>query len=160
MLQISQLNDYNAKQIIDAKGHLLTTGLIDCHTHLVYGGERSDEFESRLKGETYQSIAKRGGGIKSTVQSTRNASFEQLYSLAKARLLSMIKQGCLTFEIKSGYGLDLETECRMLRVAEQLAQDLGINISTTYLGAHTVPHEYIGRADDYISFIAKKFYLR
>lgn len=131
----------------------LSPGLIDSHTHLVYGGERSKEFEQRLQGISYAEIAKQGGGIRSTVKATREASFELLYEQAKTRLLTMIRQGVTTVEIKSGYGLDLETEIKMLTVANQLGDDLPVNIVTTYLGAHTVPEKYEGRPEAYIDFI-------
>ena len=150
---LNELDNYNGIDTIDAKGCLISAGLIDCHTHLIYGGNRSLEFEQRLMGETYQSIAKKGGGIKSTVKATRAASFDQLYESAKLRMQSMIQQGCLGFEIKSGYGLDMETECRMLLVAKCLAEELGVLVHATYLGAHTLPIEYEGRADEYVSFI-------
>lgn len=146
----------NVQQTVDAKGQLLTSGLVDCHTHLIYGGHRSHEFEWRLQGQTYLQIAQKGGGILSTVAATRLASFDELYQAAAARLKMMISQGVLTVEIKSGYGLDLETELKMLRVAKQLEKNFGITIKTTYLGAHTLPPEYAERGDQYIEYICQE----
>ena len=143
-------------RIINGNQKLLTSPLIDCHTHIVYGGGRSNEFEWRLQGETYESIAKKGGGIANTVLATRSASFEQLYLSSKQRLKQMIGLGVQTIEIKSGYGLDIDTELKMLRVAQKLGQDLGVRISPTYLGAHTIPVEYKGRADDYIELVCNE----
>lgn len=131
----------------------LSPGLIDPHTHAVYAGERSSEFMKRLQGLSYAEIAKQGGGIRSTVRATREASSELLYTRAKERLLSMMRQGVTTVEIKSGYGLDLETEIKMLKVAKQLERDLPLTVVTTYLGAHTVPEDYENRPDHYIDFI-------
>lgn len=146
---------YQGLTEVDGNGQLLTAGLIDCHTHLVYGGHRSHEFEWRLNGETYQSIAQKGGGIRSTVLATRQATFDELYEASAKRLTSMIEQGVLAFEVKSGYGLDLETEMKMLRVARRLAESFQLPISTTFLGAHTIPKEYQGNADDYIDYICE-----
>lgn len=150
------LNQYSFEKVIDAKSCMLSRGLTDCHTHLIYAGNRSHEFEMRLEGLTYEQIARQGGGIKSTVEATRAATYEQLYLFSKRRIQAMISQGCLNFEIKSGYGLDLETECRMLRVARALGEEFGVNISTTYLGAHTLPSDFAGRSSDYISYVCQE----
>lgn len=147
---------YHSNQVIDAKGCLLSIGLIDPHTHLIFAGDRADEFEMKLEGVSYEAIAKAGGGIKNTVKATRNASFDELYRLAKKRMCLMIKQGCLGFEIKSGYGLDLETECKMLRVAKKLEKELGVSVSTTYLGAHTLPDEFKDNSTGYVSYICNE----
>ena len=134
----------------DAKGALLTPGLIDCHTHLVWAGSRHRDFEQRLAGASYADIAKAGGGIASTVKATRAASEEQLLALAIKRASRLIAEGVTTIEIKSGYGLDLANELKLLRVARAVGERLGITVRTTLLAAHAVPPEYQGRADDYI----------
>jgi imidazolonepropionase len=134
-------------------GAWLTPGLIDCHTHLVFAGNRIAEFEARCNGASYTEIARQGGGILATVAATRAASPEALLALARSRIMSLVTGGVTTLEIKSGYGLDLDTERRMLGAARQLGRELGIGVSTTYLGAHAVPPEFAGRADDYIAFI-------
>jgi imidazolonepropionase len=131
-------------------GRLVTPALIDCHTHLVYGGNRAHEFEKRLEGATYEEIANSGGGIFSTVLETRRSTREDLLRSANSRLNSFVREGVGTIEIKSGYGLTVEDELNMLRVARQLDARSDINVVTTFLGAHAVPAEYAGRADDYI----------
>ena len=131
-------------------GRLVTPALIDCHTHLVYGGNRAHEFEKRLEGATYEEIANSGGGIFSTVLETRRSTREDLLRSANARLNSFVREGVGTIEIKSGYGLTVEDELNMLRVARQLDARSDINVVTTFLGAHAVPVEYVGRSDDYI----------
>ncbi|WP_409033818.1 imidazolonepropionase [Psychrobacter sp. D2] len=146
---------YQSQQIKDANGHWITPGLIDCHTHIVYGGNRSNEFEARLHGANYQDIAAKGGGIVSTVRSTREASFEALFAQSEKRLLALIKEGVTSIEIKSGYGLDLETERKMLKVARQLGEKHDIHVSTTYLAAHALPPEYKDNADDYIEQVCQ-----
>ena len=140
-------------EVIDCAGRLLTPGLIDCHTHLVYGGDRADEFEQRLEGSSYSEIAKRGGGIASTVAATRQASEAELIEQAQPRLQQLLDEGVTTVEIKSGYGLDTDNEIKMLRVAEQLGKKHDIRVSKTFLGAHALPLEYAGRADDYINLV-------
>ena len=140
----------------DAQGALVTPGLIDCHTHLVFAGNRAREFEMRLQGATYEEIARAGGGIVSTMKATRAASEAQLAEESGRRLDALIEGGATTVEIKSGYGLDLESELKCLRVARGLAQDRGVTIRTTLLGAHTVPPEFKGRADEYVAFVCEE----
>lgn len=144
-----------AAKTLDVNGALVTPGLIDCHTHLVFGGNRSHEFEWRLQGDTYQHIAQRGGGILSTVDATREASFEALLMSASNRLEAMIEQGVMAVEVKSGYGLDLASEIKMLKVARRLEQQTGIGIHRTFLGAHAVPKEYRGKSDAYVDFLCE-----
>ena len=134
----------------DLGGALVTPGLIDAHTHLVYGGDRATEFEQRLQGATYEEIARAGGGIRSTVAATRAASDEQLFAAAAARARALMSEGVTTVEIKSGYGLAEHHEARCLAVARRLARELPLDVRTTSLAAHALPPEYEGRADDYI----------
>lgn len=134
----------------DARGAWILPGFVDCHTHLVYAGSRAHEFELRLKGASYEQIAKAGGGILSTVRATRAASQDELLALAQRRLRSWLAEGAAVLEVKSGYGLDRDTELKMLRVARSLA---GVAVKTTFLGAHALPEEYKGRADAYIDFV-------
>ena len=132
-------------------GHrLVTPALIDCHTHLVFGGDRAVEFEMRLNGASYEEVARAGGGIVSTVRATRAADEAALLASALPRLDALIREGVTTVEVKSGYGLDQETELRMLRVARKLAEQRPVTVKTSFLGAHAVPVEYAGRADAYI----------
>ena len=149
------LTHYQSQQITDADGHWITPGLIDCHTHIVYGGNRSNEFEARLHGANYQDIAAQGGGIVSTVRSTREANIEELFAQSEKRLLALIKEGVTSIEIKSGYGLDLKTERKMLKVARALGDKHNIHVSTTYLAAHALPPEYKDRVDDYIEQVCQ-----
>ena len=137
----------------DLGGALLTPGLVDCHTHLVYGGQRAREFELRLNGASYEEIARAGGGILSTVAATRAASGEMLFAAARQRALALMEEGVTTLEIKSGYGLSLEDEARCLGVARRLGSELPLTVRTTYLGAHAVPPEFDRRADDYIAAV-------
>ena len=141
-----------ADEEIDGEGGWITPGLIDCHTHLVYAGNRADEFERRLNGESYESIARSGGGIRATVAATRAADEATLYAQSRKRLLTMLNEGVTTVEIKSGYGLDLDSERKMLRVARQLERE-GVRVRTSFLGAHAVPPEYAGRPDDYLDLV-------
>ncbi|RKP59003.1 imidazolonepropionase [Pararobbsia silviterrae] len=138
---------------MDLGGRLVTPGLVDCHTHLVFGGNRAEEFAMRLDGASYEDIAKRGGGIVSTVRATRDASEDDLFEHALRRLDALLAEGVTAIEIKSGYGLDLETERKMLRVARRLGAAREVTVSTTFLGAHALPPEYAGRADDYIGLV-------
>lgn len=145
-----------AQQVYSVKNSWITPGLIDCHTHLVYAGNRAREFEMRLEGASYAEIAKAGGGILSTVAATRAANFLELYQQSAKRLEFFLVEGVTTIEIKSGYGLDLETELKILQVAKKLEHDYPVKICTTYLGAHALPIEYKGRPDDYVDFICQK----
>lgn len=138
-------------QVISCTGQFMTPGLIDCHTHLVYGGNRVAEFEKRLHGVSYEQIARDGGGILSTVRATRAASEEELYNSARKRLDQLQLDGVTTVEIKSGYGLDIANEIKMLRAARRLGQDSGIDVRTTFLGAHATPPEYDGDTDAYMA---------
>ncbi|MFT5138327.1 MAG: imidazolonepropionase [Arenicella sp.] len=142
-----------AKQSYDAQGAILTPGLVDCHTHLVFGGNRAEEFEWRLKGESYQDIAKKGGGIVSTVKQTRALSEAQLFAQAAPRLERLLEEGVTTLEIKSGYGLTTESEIKMLRVAKSLEQAYPVTIKTTLLSAHAVPPEYQSITDGQQAYI-------
>jgi len=144
-----------AKDRHDGKGCWLTPGLIDCHTHIVYAGSRSDEFEARLNGATYEEIARRGGGIMSTVRATRAATEDALLEASLARVQNLLAEGVTTLEIKSGYGLDLATERKMLRVARRIGDTMPVRVRTTFLGAHALPPEYAGEADRYIDLVCK-----
>jgi imidazolonepropionase len=142
---------FEATEDIDCDGRWITPGLIDCHTHLVYGGDRAHEFELRLAGAGYEAIAAAGGGILSTVRATRAASDEVLLRTAAARADHLIAEGVTTIEVKSGYGLDTDTECRILRTARRLGDDRPVRIVTTFLGAHAMPEEAHGDRDAYIA---------
>ena len=137
----------------DAGGVLITPGMIDCHTHLVYGGDRAHEFELRLNGASYEDIARAGGGIASTVKATRAASAAELQASSSRRLQQLVGEGVTTIEIKSGYGLALEHERKCLQVARALGQSLAVDVRTTFLGAHAVPAEFAGRMDDYVDAV-------
>lgn len=143
-------------EVIEGNGDWLTPGLIDCHTHLVFGGNRASEWQARLRGATYAELAKAGGGILSTVAKTRESSVEDLLKSAKRRLKQFIREGVTTIEIKSGYGLDLETELKQLQVARLIACDNEISVETTLLAAHAVPPEYHGRRDQYVDWVCSE----
>ncbi|NMP17210.1 imidazolonepropionase [Thalassotalea sp. Y01] len=151
MSVLPTLND--AVEVVDVHGMWLTPGLIDCHTHIVYGGNRANEFEMRLQGASYEEIAESGGGIVSTVKATRAASEDELYASALKRLHALHNEGVTSLEIKSGYGLDLDTELKMLRVAKRLGQALPVSIEKTFLGAHALPIEYQDDSDGYIDLV-------
>lgn len=139
----------------DAQGALLTPGLIDCHTHLVYAGDRAGEFEARLNGATYEEISRAGGGIVSTVNATRAADEETLLAQSRRRLLPLLAEGVTTIEIKSGYGLEEAAEAKCLRVARRLGEQERVAVRTTFLGAHALPPEFRGRADDYVTEVCR-----
>ncbi|HMO77240.1 MAG TPA: imidazolonepropionase [Sphingopyxis sp.] len=144
----------DARETIACDGRWITPGLIDCHTHLVHAGNRAREFEMRLEGATYEEIARAGGGIVSTMQATRAASEDELVASALPRLDALIAEGVTTVEIKSGYGLDTESEICMLRAARRLGEERAVRVATTFLGAHALPPEYAGDADAYIAEVA------
>lgn len=141
---------------IIGQGGVVTPGFVDCHTHLVFGGQRADEFEKRLEGVSYQEIAAAGGGILSTVRATRRASASELFESAAARLEPMLADGVTTIEIKSGYGLTVTDELKCLRVARELGERYPVRVFTTLLGAHALPPEYAGNADGYIDLVCRE----
>ncbi len=145
--------EYFSHDALDVAGRWITPGLIDCHTHLVFGGNRANEFELRLQGASYAEIAQAGGGILSTVRATRDASEASLLDSALTRVDALLREGVCTIEIKSGYGLDLDTELKMLRVARQIAETRPVRVRTSFLGAHAIPPEFRGQADQYIEQI-------
>ncbi|WP_194842663.1 imidazolonepropionase [Endozoicomonas sp. OPT23] len=147
---------FQFKRRLNGHNYWLTPGLIDPHTHLVYAGDRSQEFEQRLEGVSYETIAKQGGGILSTVKATHSASVEELVSLARPRLEALINEGVTAVEIKSGYGLDLESELKILRAIDLLAEQYPVDIQRTFLGAHALPPDYKDRADDYIDLVCEQ----
>lgn len=150
---LAEAPDTGDARQVDLGGAWVTPGLIDCHTHLVFGGDRSAEFEQRLEGVSYAEIAARGGGIASTVRATREASEDELLASAVTRARHLLRDGVTTLEVKSGYGLDLASERKMLRVARRLGEVLPVTVKTTCLAAHALPPEYAGRADDYIDVV-------
>jgi len=156
--KVDDLPEYDASKVnvFDGQGKWLTPGLIDCHTHLVYGGNRANEFEMRLQGKSYQEIAEGGGGIVSTVKATREATEAELLASALPRLTALHQQGVTTVEIKSGYGLDTVTEIKMLKVASLLEKELPVTIKKTFLGAHALPVEFKNNADGYIDLVCNE----
>lgn len=147
---------FDAEDVIDCHGRWITPGLIDCHTHLVFGGNRADEFQRRLAGATYEEIALAGGGIVSTMRATREASRTALVDSALPRLDALIAEGVTTIEIKSGYGLSTESELKLLQAARDLGRRRPAGITTTFLGAHAVPPEFKGRTDDYVTLVCEE----
>ncbi|MBL8511718.1 MAG: imidazolonepropionase [Betaproteobacteria bacterium] len=147
---------FKADKEYQGNGGWLTPGLIDCHTHLVFAGNRAKEFEQRLQGASYEDIARQGGGILSTVRATRAATESELYAASAERLQTLIAEGVTTLEIKSGYGLELATELKMLRVARALGRRHLVEIKTSFLGAHALPPEFAGQAGDYIDHLCKR----
>lgn len=145
-----------AAETIDCGGRWITPGLIDCHTHVVHAGNRAEEWALRLEGASYEEIARRGGGILSTMRATRAASEEELVEGALPRLDALLAEGVTTIEIKSGYGLTVEDELKMLRAARALGQARRVRVATTLLGAHAVPPEYAGRAEEYVELVCKE----
>lgn len=145
-----------AEVVEDCCGQLVTPGLIDCHTHLVYAGNRADEFKLRLEGATYAEIARAGGGILSTVKKTREVSEDELLEQSLPRIQAMAVEGVTSVEIKSGYGLDFDTEMKMLRVARRLAGLTGLRVKTTFLGAHAIPPEYKANSQAYVDFLCNE----
>ncbi|NQZ07900.1 MAG: imidazolonepropionase [Algicola sp.] len=148
--------DILATPVVKGNGAWVTPGLIDCHTHLVFGGSRAQEFEKRLQGVSYEEISRQGGGIVSTVNETRKADEETLFVAAKDRLNALMAEGVTTVEIKSGYGLDTETEVKMLKVARLLGEHHPATVKTTFLGAHALPPEFKGNADGYIDLVCNE----
>ncbi len=142
-----------AEQVVDVGNKWITPGLVDCHSHAVFGGNRADEFRMRLEDQSYEAIARRGGGIISTVEATRAATEDELLRAASKRLQPLLREGLTTTEIKSGYGLDTKTEEKMLRVARRLGRELPLTVATSFLGAHTVPPEFAEHRDDYLDLV-------
>lgn len=145
-----------AHDVTDLMGRWVTPGLVDCHTHLVFAGDRSGEFEARLQGASYEEIAKGGGGIRTTMKATREAKEEALFQAAVPRLETLMGEGVTTVEIKSGYGMETDTEMRMLRVARRLGETLPVDVQTSFLGAHVVPQEFDGRRHEYVDLICRE----
>lgn len=152
----NKMPKYDADEIIDGEGQWLTPGLIDCHTHIVFGGNRANEFEMRLQGKSYEEIAKAGGGIISTVNATREATEAELLEGALKRAKALNSQGVTTLEIKSGYGLDIENELKMLRVASQISHVLPLTVKRTFLGAHALPPEFKENSQGYIDLVCNE----
>ncbi|ODC03518.1 imidazolonepropionase [Terasakiispira papahanaumokuakeensis] len=154
---MSEFDEQWAKDCTEmGRGGVMTPGLVDCHTHLIFGGSRAEEFEARLEGASYEEIAKKGGGIISTVRATRAASEDELFRLAQPRLEALMAEGVTSVEIKSGYGLTLEDELKMLRVARRLGERFPIQVVTTLLGAHALPPEYQDQSDAYVDLVCQE----
>lgn len=153
--ELQQLN-WSAAQVTDAVGLWITPGLVECHTHLIHAGDRADEFEARLRGVSYEGIARAGGGILSTMRATRAAAAEELLEASLPRARAFVREGVTTLEIKSGYGLDLASELKMLQVGRTLGRQLGVTVINTFLGAHALPPEYTGRQDDYTALVTEQ----
>jgi imidazolonepropionase len=145
------------ERTVELAGRWLTPGLIDCHTHLVFAGQRAAEFARRSSGESYADIARGGGGILSTMRATRASSEDALVEAARPRLLALMQEGVTTIEIKSGYGLELDTEIRMLRAARRLGAEHAVTVSTSFLGAHALPPEFEGRGDEYVETLCRQW---
>ncbi len=154
--KMEELDISEEYEIIDVDDKVITPGFIDCHTHLIFGGDRADEFQRRALGESYESILKSGGGIHNTVLATRNATFGELLKLAQSRMKKFLRYGVTTCEIKSGYGLDEESELKILEVAKVLKNLLKQRVERTYLGAHVIPKEFKENRSDYIDLICTK----
>lgn len=148
-------SDAGAARTISCGGDWLLPGLVDCHTHLVYAGNRANEFERRLNGATYADVAREGGGIAATVRATRAAGEDELARQSMPRLAALLSEGVTTVEIKSGYGLDTASEAKQLRVARRIAADAGVEVRTTLLAAHALPPEFAGRPDDYVDYVCR-----
>src|SRR5512138_1351551 len=144
---------WSAATVTPADGLWITPGLVECHTHLVYAGDRSNEFAARLRGATYEEISRAGGGIVSTMRATRAASDDQLLANSLPRAQALASEGVTTLEVKSGYGLDLDSELKMLRVARRVGEELSIDVVKTFLGAHALPPEFANRQDDYVRHV-------
>ncbi|MFO6423805.1 imidazolonepropionase [Motilimonas sp. KMU-193] len=158
---IAPMSEFDASEltqqtVIDLQGRWLSPGLIDCHTHLVFAGDRSDDYELMQRGVPYLDLLAQGGGIYSTVRETRQASMRQLLDIALPKVKKLIKEGVTRIEIKSGYGLDLETETKMLKVAKAIEKALPISVSTTFMGAHVFPVEYQGKEDAYLALLCQQ----
>ena len=148
--------DASAQRRIACGGRWATPGLVDCHTHLVYAGNRANEFEQRLHGTTYTDIARAGGGIHATIRATRATSAEALAAASRGRLAALASEGVTTIEIKSGYGQDTANEMKQLAVARRLGVECGVDVRTTLLAAHALPPEFAGRADDYVDMVCRE----
>ena len=153
MKALADVPEALAHDVIDCGGGVITPGLVDCHTHVVFAGNRAREFEQRLQGASYEDIARAGGGILSTVRAVRAASEDELFAQSVQRARALVRDGATTLEIKSGYGLDFDNERKMLRVARRIGEALGITARTTYLAAHALPPEFAGNADGYIDAV-------